>query len=313
MFNNNNEHDEINLSNEEYSYVFHSCDNEFDDFEESVEPFKSPFSAFSDESIKNFYEKFIEKSLIEKENVPISDENDPEKINGNINKIIFENKKKENDDELKEEKKIIEFSLKSTKNTIIKPNKNEGKSKQSNGNNLTKKAKPIIQKATIKYVNKQIRKIYNGKISNGMFKKELKNIRLDENKKTDKESNKKFLERTLKETFQVNIRQSHTSFPSDFNIKLIEELLNEKDEEKRIFLNDLFNMTFSDFIKKLSEPDEELREIFAEILSKKNIVDENELYQIMYYINNFERIIDEKKSRARKKGKIEKNHCFSIN
>ena len=171
-----------------------------------------------------------------------------------------------------------------------------------NDNNLTKKVKPIIHKAAIKYVNKKIKKIYNGKISNGIFKKELKNIGLDENKKTDKESNKKFLERTLKEAFQVNIRKSHTSFPSDFNIRLIEELLNEKDEEKRISLNDLFNMTFSDFIKKLSEPDEELKEILAEILARKNIVDENELYQIMHYINNFERIIDEKKSRARKKG-----------
>ena len=58
-------------------------------------------------------------------------------------------------------------------------------------------------------------------------------------------------------------------------------------------------MTFLDFIKKLSAPDKNLREIFEKKL-RERIIDENELNKIEGIINNYEFTILGRKSRNRK-------------
>ena len=118
--------------------------------------------------------------------------------------------------------------------------------------------------------------------------------------------NKDFLEKTLGKIFSEDISSKYSCHPSTHNKKLIESLINDKDEKKRnIFIN-IFNLTFLDCLKHFrgSEKIVELDGInnLKDYL-KNQVVGGGENYCTIfkYFINNFETIIKEKKSRIRAK------------
>jgi len=148
------------------------------------------------------------------------------------------------------------------------------------------KAKILIINVLIKFLNYIISKIYDNKIGNGPFRKELKNIDMCRIKLGSKDNNKKLMNTTLKEILSTKIKKTYTSYPPKINNIIIDNLLNEKDEEKRQVFNNLFNKSFGEWINCFKNPKNHLKKIYEEQLKLKN--DKKELIKI---IENFEKYI----------------------
>lgn len=149
------------------------------------------------------------------------------------------------------------------------------------------------------FINNIISLVYEGNKGHGIFKKELKTIVPIENQNTKVIDNIYLLNKTLKDIFSTNINKKYTGFPLDINKKIIEELLNEKNEYRKKIFTDLFNKTFLDFILMLKEPSGELKVIYEDNLVKSNKKENKSLNEIIKIINNYEKEFQEMKPRKK--------------
>jgi hypothetical protein len=198
-------------------------------------------------------------------------------------------------------------------------NNNEEHDKFSN-DNITRKVKRIIFTHLLKYLNKQIKIKYNGKIGKGVFKKELYFLNQAQILNSSVNFNKALLQKTLYDIFSEKISSRITNYPEDHNKEIIEGLINEKDTEKRIYFKNLFSLTFSDCLEYLKgekhfeqlnglELFSEFKEIKQDYLKKYN--DGEEYVKLLKYcLKEYKNIINNKspressKKRAKKKKKI---------
>ena len=183
---------------------------------------------------------------------------------------------------------------------------NKGHDKFSD-DNVRRKIKRLILSHLRKYINNQIKIKYNGEIGKGIFKKELYTLNQEQIANTNVKYNQLLLKKTLFEIFSVNISGRITNFSKDHNKIIINELINEKDKEKRNFFQNLFNLTFSDcleylrgdkYIEQLNglELFSEFNEIKQDFLKKYN---DGEIYvnQLKYYLKEYEKLINKKNPR----------------
>ena len=119
-----------------------------------------------------------------------------------------------------------------------------GKHNKFSDDNIRRKCKHIIINELKEFINNKIKQIYNGDIGQGLFMKKL----LDMNQKQKVDStasfNKEFLNKSLKDIFSENISSRYKILPLNFNKRVIKNLINEEDEAKRIYFQNLFNLTF---------------------------------------------------------------------
>ena len=138
--------------------------------------------------------------------------------------------------------------------TKIKHDKNENEeseqkihSKFSN-DNLTKKCKNIVLKSALESINKKIEEKYKNNIGFGIFNKKLQILNQENKVKSTAKDDKLFLHKTLKEIFSDNISSRLYNYSENHNKVIIESLINDEDEEKRIYFNNLFNITFLEYL-----------------------------------------------------------------
>ena len=138
--------------------------------------------------------------------------------------------------------------------TKIKHDKNENEeseqkihSKFSN-DNLTKKCKNIVLKSALESINKKIEEKYKNNIGFGKFNKKLQILNQENKVKSTAKDDKLFLHKTLKEIFSDNISSRLYNYSETHNKAIIESLINDEDEEKRIYFNNLFNITFLEYL-----------------------------------------------------------------
>ena len=151
-----------------------------------------------------------------------------------------------------------------------------------------------------KFINDVINKIYKGNIGHGIFQKQL--LKINQNQVIVSKNNKQFLNKTLKDIFSDNISTKYSTYSSSHNRDLIKDLLNETDEEKRIKLNKLFNLTFIDCLRHFrgSEIIEELHGLDSlESVLKKFEDDKGYLKLFKHYCLNLEEVIYNKQSRSK--------------
>ena len=160
----------------------------------------------------------------------------------------------------------------------------------------------------MKFINEKIFKIYEGKIGNGVFRKELKTLNHNQKKDATVNFNQNFLFKTLGEIFSDSVSGRYTNIPPIHNKRLILNLINDKDEIKKKYFTNLFNITFLDCLKHFRG------EIFINELAglicfenlKENIKNkcqedgEDYVESLDYYLKNFEIIVYKKKPRAKK-------------
>ena len=183
------------------------------------------------------------------------------------------------------------------KNSNIKGNHNK-----FSGDNIIKKIKSNLLISIANFINIKIRQIYNNNIGYGIFRKQL--LKMNQRQVVNSKDNKLFIFKTLKEIFSDDISTKYVSYSISHNKDLIQELINERDEEKRIKFNKLFNLTFFDCLKHFrgNEYIEELQGLDSiDNILEKYKEDEDYLESFKYYILNFEEILERKKNRNNKK------------
>ena len=186
-----------------------------------------------------------------------------------------------------------------------KESKKDGKHNKYTDDNVRKKVKHIVLKSIMKFLNIKIKALFNNNIGHNVLKKELLTLNKMPKFESSIEYNKMFLNKTIKEIFSENISSKFTNYQKDFNKKLIEKLINEEgDKENREYFNSLFNLTFLDCLKHFNKA-KQIKELdgmdnIDDVLEEFN--DDKEYKNILYYnIQNFDVIINNKRSRNSKK------------
>ena len=172
--------------------------------------------------------------------------------------------------------------------------------------NIIRKVKNVILQNTMTFINSKIKNIYEYK--NNKFSKEKKLLKMKQNQPISSrvDYNKDFLEKTLGEIFSEGISSKYTQYPLEHNKKLIESLINDEDEKNGAIFNDIFNLTFLDCLNhfrgsKIIEELEGLNNL-KDFLKNTKIIKDKEYCTILnYFVNNFEKIIMDKKSRIKSK------------
>ena len=310
--------DEDEMPFDEYYYYLNSpsvekyndldCKEEFYEAEEYYKDNKDNSSytciekatkALSKDINKDFEKEFEEKNIID--------------ININLedNSLFIKKEDKEENLEKKQKNEKTE-----TKKCGRKRGRNNGNNKNEHNkysdDNIRRKIKHIILKYTLKFLNIQIKKVYNGNIGKGILKKELQTLNQTQKTNATINFNKEFLNKELGEIFSDNISGRYTNYSPYYNKILIVKLLNEKDENKRIYFRKLFSLTFNDCLKHFRGGEHIdlldglicFKDIQNEIINKYD--DGNDYYETMkYYLDNYERIIYNKKARKPREKKDE--------
>ena len=265
-----------------------------DDFDSKEKPFYTNFvNSFSYKNINE--NKFCELPTKVTSNDLINNCNQERlSIGNNIN--INDNEKnitKENNTELIQKKRGR------TKKT--------GSHNKFSDDNVRRKCKHIILKSTLEFINEMIRIKYDNNIGNGILKKQLLTINQKQKADATVQFNKDFLNKTLKDIFSENISSRFTIYPFNHNEKLINDLMNNEDEEKRQYFNNLFNLTFTQCLRHFRKTEyiEELQGLKGIDYVKKKYENEPDyLDTLNFYIFNYEEITINKRHRNRKKKEI---------
>ena len=181
--------------------------------------------------------------------------------------------------------------------------------------NIINKCKHLVLKYTLEFLNNQIKIIYDGNIGKGSLKKELQIINNSQKTNAHVEFNKNFLKKKLCDIFSENISSKYRKyFKANHNKLLIMELMNEKDENKKSFFIQLFNINFiqclEHFIGKKYIKELNGLKCFKQI--KDNILKEYKedgkvyIKYLDFYLENFENIINIKEPRKPRKKKFAK-------
>ena len=184
-----------------------------------------------------------------------------------------------------------------------KNHSDDKKHSKYSSDNTIRKVKHITLENFRNFANENIKVKYNNNIGFGIYQKKL--LTINQRQKVDAtiEFNKQFMDKKLYEIFSDKISSRYTNFDRDFNKKLINSLMNEKDLEKREYFQKLFNLSFFDCLSHF-RGSREIKELaglklFSEYISEQN-EDEDYKNQLEYYINNLEEILKKKRSRKPK-------------
>ena len=178
--------------------------------------------------------------------------------------------------------------------------------------NIIRKCKFIVLSHIMDFINAKIKEKYKN-IGYGIKIKQLMKINKSQVSNIKTDYNLKFMNKQLKDIFSDTISTKYTRFPLKKNENLIKELINEKDDEKKEYFNNLFSLTFSDclnhFIDKKFIPILKDLELFEEIINDSNklkkinlnINDQEYINELSYYLENYQNILRRKKPRRAKK------------
>ena len=115
---------------------------------------------------------------------------------------------------------------------------------------------------------------------------------------------KSLLHKSLGEIFSDQISMKYTNYLSNYNILMIKSLLNEKEPDKKKYLEKLFGITFIQCVKKFVGiyNSEELEGFITFNEYKDNLNEDSKYLKVLKdYLINFEENINKKKSKTKKK------------
>lgn len=270
------------------------------------------------------YEKEINLFSFENDIVP-NNENNQNIGNNFSNQKVEDNIKNQNKKRIEDQQNLCEQETKPTMTINIKikdePTKtceNEkkelGKKRKRNegagshnkysDDNIRRKVKHLVLSNTMRFINIKISDIYQGNIGNGIFKKELLTINQKQKADATVQFNQEFLGKKLGDIFSEDISTRFTIYPLCHNRKVIEELRNDEDNEKRQYFNNLFNLTFLNSLEHFRGTNhcEELEGLSGLDSLKEKFENEDDYLQTLtYYFMNYENITNNKKKRNRTK------------
>ena len=252
----------------------------------------SNFSNISNSDSNGFQSNFDESSLLYNNelNHIIDDELNLEKCETGISNL----KKEENINNNKD------LENNKSKKNLLGRKKKKKHSKYST-DNIIRKIKSYFFIYLLNFINKIIDNKYNGNIGQDILQKQLLKI---DNKIFSSKDDKQLLNKTLEIIFSENISGIYHRYNKTHNKVLIKKLLKEEEDEgKRKSFKKLFNLTFIECLKHFrgSEIIEELNGL-DHLDNFLNLFKDDKDYQdnVKYCINNFEEIIEKKRSKEGK-------------
>ena len=176
---------------------------------------------------------------------------------------------------------------------------------------IRRRCKHLVLKNLFDFLNDRIHFVYKGKLGNSIFKKQLKIINQSQISNPKIEFNQLFLTKKIGDIFSDDISRKYTNLPLNHNRNLIKNLINENDKNKKIYFQKLFNLNFIQCLKHFrGEEHNELLDGLKCFKDMKNEIinqykeDGVEYYEVLeYYLNNFEKIINNKRARKPRKTK----------
>jgi len=290
----------------------------FSSFNQKLSFSNSDFNIYKDPSARN-YNKYEELEDLFKNEEKLLSFNLTIENSKELKQIEDHFKKKE--EEINVDKKYIEtIQLKVKKNIYskrpFKEKKILGRKKKAyeglgehnkfSNDNIIRKVKHVILHNIMQFINEKIRTIFAYEDKKNLKEKKIFKLKQNQLISSKTDYNKDFLEKTLGVIFSGDISTKYSCYPSTHNKKLIESLINDKDDKNRNIFKNIFNLTFVDCLNHFrgSKIVEELEgmnnlEDFLKDLKKAN--DEEYCSLFKYFVINFETIIKEKKSRIRTK------------
>ena len=214
---------------------------------------------------------------------------------------LFEVKKNKNND-LDKNNSLIKYSLSVFENKETKKVKHN----KFSDDNLRRKCKHIVLFSIMEFINKKIYCIYKGNLGNNIYRKEILTLNKSQKSNSNISYNRVFANKKLSDILSDNISSRYSNYLPEHNKLLIERLKNDEDENKRIYFNRLFGLTFKQclahFIGKITLEELKGMKLFENV--KEIIGDDKEYINILgYYLENFENIIYNKNPRRPKKVK----------
>ena len=152
---------------------------------------------------------------------------------------------------------------------------------------------------TRKFINHKIEEMYEKK-GKGILMKQLLIINQSQIFNATIGFNKSFLYKPLGEIFSDKISSRYTSYLPIHNSRLINELINDKNEQKKNYFTNLFNIKFIDCLQHFrgSKFIQELEGLVAfQDLGLKSEMDEEYWENLNCYMMNYELIISNKRER----------------
>jgi hypothetical protein len=171
--------------------------------------------------------------------------------------------------------------------------KESGKHNKFSDDNIRRKIKRILINELQEFINNKINDFYDKNIGQGFFKKKL--LPMSQKQISDASSlfNKEFLNKSLKDIFSENISTRNKILPLNFNKLVIEKLINEQEETKRVYFQNLFSLTFIQCLRHF-RGEEKINELSGlngidKIQEKYNFNDDY-FETLTFYFFNYENI-----------------------
>ena len=143
--------------------------------------------------------------------------------------------------------KKVKTSAKGRPKNGKKDNGKESKHNKFSDDNIRRKCKFIVLTYLKDFINKKIEEKYDN-IGYGINIKKLMSINKEQVSNANIDYNKHFLKKSLAKIFSEPISSRYTNYPKNKNENLIEELVNQKDKEKREYFQVLFSLNFLDCV-----------------------------------------------------------------
>ena len=185
-----------------------------------------------------------------------------------------------------------------------KKNSNEkGIHDKYTSDNIIRKCKAVLLQIISRLINNKIKEVY-GKDANYSSKRtRLMKMNQFQVVNSNIKFNQEFLYKKIKDIFSEKLSSRCTTYSKEHNKILINYLLNEKDKVKKKIFEEILNLTFLDCLKHFRG--EEIFSCLKELKNYDEVCEEfkDESYKESFrcYIDNFEKIIENKKSRRNKK------------
>ena len=238
-------------------------------------------------------------------NFAIIDEKNDLTINSNQEKM------KITSDEVQLPKKL---GRKTKRKPVINPENNNDNNNDNNNinnsivhdkftdDNMKKKCKNIVLRCILEFINNKIKKLYNNDIGHGNYEKNLKTLGEKSTMTTTADSYSDFMKKKLKDIFSEKISTKYSNFSPEHNKMIIESLIKEKDDSKKSYFGELFNLTFEDCLKNFrGDTDLDVLKGFKnldfvkeELVKKSEENGEEYSKYFAYYIKNYEKLINKK-------------------
>ena len=227
-------------------------------------------------------------------------------INDDAMKNNIQNEITEKSTNFEEKSKELNNSSLNQEDKLLRKKRNNSKPIIFSNVNFIRRCKQLLFENLFNFINYIIYISFKKNIGQGRFIKKLLFLNKEQKSNGDAKFNKNLINKSLKEILSENISPKFKNYSPDHNKNFVDLLTDENKTENAEYFKRLFSLKFSECLKHFngSKNFKELEgmntfdSLKSEIRKKEG---DHYLLNLNYYINNFEKQINNKRERKVKK------------